>query len=60
MKRVLSAMLASIVVSAVSCLALVCLAAEAYSGYIIIRQLWRWCGIGVRVLFRPDPELQLF
>jgi hypothetical protein len=34
--------------------ALVCLAAEAYSGYIILRQLWKWCGAGVRILFRPE------
>jgi hypothetical protein len=34
--------------------ALVCLAAEAYSSYIILRQLWKWCGVGVRILFRPE------
>jgi hypothetical protein len=34
--------------------ALVCLASETYSGYIILRQLWRWCGVGVRIFFRPE------
>jgi hypothetical protein len=34
--------------------ALVCLAAEAYSGYIILRQLWKWCGVGVRIFVRPE------
>lgn len=34
--------------------ALVCLAAEAYSGYIILRQLWKCCGVGVRRLLRPE------
>lgn len=38
--------------------ALVCLAAEAYSGYLILRQLWKWCGVGVRLLFRSESGAQ--
>jgi len=34
--------------------ALVCLAAEAYSGYLILCQLWKWCGVGVRTFFKPE------
>jgi hypothetical protein len=37
--------------------ALVCLAAEAYSGYLILRQLWKWCAVGVRIFVRPESRV---
>ena len=37
--------------------ALVCLAAEAYSVYIILRQLWKWCGVVVRLSVRPESRV---
>jgi hypothetical protein len=36
--------------------ALVCLAAEIYSGYVIVRQLWKWCGAGARLFLKQVPE----
>jgi hypothetical protein len=36
--------------------ALVCLVAEVYSGYVVVRQMWKWCGAGVRLFLKEVPE----
>ena len=36
--------------------ALLFLAAEAYAGYVITRQLWHWSGAGARRFLKKAPE----
>lgn len=38
-------------------LALICVAAEIFSGYLVLRQLWRWSARAVSVLPIRKPEM---
>ena len=36
---------------------LICLGAEAFAGYVVLRQLWRWSGAVTQRLFEDKDEI---
>ena len=36
---------------------LICLGAEAFAGYFVLRQLWRWSGAVTQRLFKDKDEI---